>query len=273
MRPSRIVALAVAVALFIGWAPPALAWPGYYANECSGCHDSAVTTCHGCHSHGAQQNSAKNAIGIAGLLDKDAYAPGDMVTVTVTGGYEPGMFETGWLRIVLLDDLMNPIVDNGSRDYPITLTTAAPSTGPHTWAIAWYGNAGRDIDGGHSLGSGTSDTLKPGYFTLDTSPDRPDHGWQTVALPGFTVSESDSGTPDAGTQDAGTPDAGTPDGGSVGGGIADAGPGAGTDGGTGTGTTTGPSSGGCGSGGSASAAALVLLALLAVRQLRRRLAS
>ncbi|HYS83315.1 MAG TPA: hypothetical protein VEM76_21615, partial [Anaeromyxobacteraceae bacterium] len=62
MTPSRLALLAIA--LFVGWAPRALAWLGYFANDCSGCHDSAVKTCHGCHSHGTQQSSAKDAISI-----------------------------------------------------------------------------------------------------------------------------------------------------------------------------------------------------------------
>jgi hypothetical protein len=125
--------------------------------------------------------------------------------------------------------------------------------------IAWYGNAARDIAAGKSFGSGTSATLKPGYFTLDSTADHPDHGWQTVALPTFTVSGSDGGSSDAGV-DAGTSDAGSS-------GTSDAGTSdAGTDGGTSPGTTP---SGGCGSG-SGSLAAIVMLALLAARRLRPR---
>jgi len=36
----------------------------------------------------------------------------------------------------------------------VTLTITAPSSaGPHAWAIAWYGNAERDITLGYSLRS------------------------------------------------------------------------------------------------------------------------
>ena len=189
MTPSRLAGFVLAV-LAAAWAPRALAWPGYFANDCSGCHDSAVKTCHGCHSHGAQQSSAKTAISITGSLDKATYAPGEPVTVTVTGGYEPGMFEAAWQRIVLFDEGMNE-VRRGTNDYPVTLSAPAPAApGSYSWAIAWYGNAARDMD---AVDVVTSETLRPGYFTLDA--DQPDHGWQTVALPSFTVSAAGGARP------------------------------------------------------------------------------
>ena len=256
MTPSRITGLAVAIALFSGWAPQTLAYTSSYATDCQDCHGTAVT-CRGCHSHGAQQSTAKNAISISGQLDKASYAPGDTITVTVTGGYAPTGIKTGWLRVVLLDDAMNEIGRGGSSDYPVTLTTTAPSSaGPHAWAVAWYGNAERDITLGYSLGAGTSATLQPGHFTEDQA--NLNHGWQTVALPAFTVTGSDAGAPDAGPPAASgggsvTSDAGTSD--------------AGTDGGTSPSTTP---SGGCGTG-SGGLAALVFLTLHAARRLRRRL--
>ncbi len=240
MRSSRIAGLAVA-AIVAAWAPHALARPGYFANDCASCHPTSIETCTGCHSHGAEQSSAKNAIGITGQLDKTTYAPGDTITATVTGGYEPSGWAAGWLRVVLLDEGMAEVARHGCpgneggcvNDYPVTLTATAPSTaGSHTWAIAWYGNAARDrLLPGLSFGSGISATRRPGYFTEDL-PNNPGHGWQTVALPSFTVTGADGGT---------------------------------------TTTTTTSTSGGCGSGsGSAGAAAVVVLALLAARRLRRR---
>ncbi len=143
MTPSRLALLAIA--LFVGWAPRALAWLGYFANDCSGCHDSAVKTCHGCHSHGTQQSSAKDAISIPGSPDKTIYAPGEPVTVMFIGGYEPGMFEAAWQRIELFDEGMKE-VRRSTNDYPVTFTAPAPAMpGSYTWAIAWHGNAARDI--------------------------------------------------------------------------------------------------------------------------------
>ena len=176
------------------------ATPTLYANNCAGCHSATVTSCNGCHAHGTHSTSAKNDINVAGTLDKSSYAPGETVTVTVTGGYR-----TSWLRVLLFDNAFTELARSScpggmggctTSVYPITLTAPAPQTpGTYTWSVAWYGN--RYDAGGASFGLGFSDTLADGYFTLD--PGNVNHGYQTVALPSFIVS------PDATPQIAVTP--------------------------------------------------------------------
>ncbi|WP_242344183.1 choice-of-anchor D domain-containing protein [Anaeromyxobacter terrae] len=172
------------------WATPARAHQAYYGDFCAGCHSSTVQTCNGCHSHGTHSGATKSDINLAVALDKGTYAPGATVTVTITGGYQ-----SGWFRALLLDAGMKELARSscpGSQGgcattgYPVTLTAAAPtSPGTYTWAIAWYGNYAHEGTGA-SFGSGTSSTLRAGYFTADAS--NPDHGYQVVALPAFTVS-------------------------------------------------------------------------------------
>jgi hypothetical protein len=302
MTPTRTrLALALATVLASAWATRTAALPSYYGTECQACHQapnpSTTPTCAGCHSHGTHSSSAKSDINLAGTFaqGKTSYAPGETVTVTVTGGYQ-----AGWARLVLLDDGMQEIARSscGTGSGPpqpcatsqlpgATLSHAAPAAaGAHTWAIAWYGNK-RDASGA-SFGSGTTAVLAPGAWRDD--PNNANHGWQVVALAPFTVTAAaaDAGTgggADAGTggTDGGTTDAGT--GGTdagTGTGETDAGAGgtdagtSGTDAGTSTGAPTtggssGSSSGGCSTGGgSLAAAGLILLGALAARRRRAR---
>src|ERR1700680_2036589 len=66
---------------------------------CVNCHSApVVATCNGCHSHGTHPSSAKSTLNVAGTINKTSYAPGETVTVTMTGGYR-----TGWFRATLFD--------------------------------------------------------------------------------------------------------------------------------------------------------------------------
>ncbi|HEU4382595.1 MAG TPA: choice-of-anchor D domain-containing protein [Anaeromyxobacteraceae bacterium] len=183
------------------WAPRAYAISSYYTNNCAGCHGSSVNTCNGCHAHGTHGDSSKSSINLSAVTDKTSYSPGEAMTVTVTGGYR-----NGWVRVILLDQNMAQIGiascpggEGGCTTsvFPITFprpgaTLTAPTTpGTYTFAAAWYGN-GFDA-GGASFGSGTSATLRPGFFTPDSGNSVPvegvdtPHGWQTVATNSFTV--------------------------------------------------------------------------------------
>jgi hypothetical protein len=171
------------------WTPQARATPSLYSSNCVSCHSAATNTCDGCHAHGTHSSGAKSDINIKGTTDKTSYSPGSTVTVTVNGGYE-----TGWVRVVLLDQNLKELSRSScpggvggctTKSFPVTLTAAAPATaGTYVWAVAWYGHS-YDITGA-SFGSGNSSTLKAGFFTPDAS--NSNHGYQTVALPAFTVS-------------------------------------------------------------------------------------
>ncbi len=188
MKILRPLSFALAIAAGILHAPGVAAYSSYYTSNCTSCHSPTVTTCNGCHAHGAHSSSAKADVNVAGTLDKTSFAPGETVSVTIAGGYR-----TGWIRAALFDqsgtELARSSCPGGqggctSSVYPVTLTAPAPTTpGNYTWAVAWYGN---QFDaGGASFGSGSSTTIRPGFFTPDTG--NPGHGFQTVALQPFTV--------------------------------------------------------------------------------------
>jgi len=184
----------IAVVTVVLWAPQARATLTLYNNNCVSCHSTATTTCDGCHAHGVHSSDAKTDINLTGRTDKVSYVAGSPVKVTVNAGDQ-----TGWVRVVLLDQNLKELARKScpggtggctTSATPITLTTPAPATtGTYIWAVAWYGN---DFDtNGASFGSGTSSSLKVGFFSADVN--NPNHGYQTVALPAFTVSAASAG--------------------------------------------------------------------------------
>ena len=149
------------MALAFAYAPDASASPGFYDENCSGCH-GATDTCAGCHSHGTHPNNSKNSINVSATTDQATYSSGETVTVSVTGGYRGG-----WVRAKLWDKdcsteacLSNgavavasnictscPVgvggVDGETHVFPgpVVLTFPAPDTpGTYTWSASWYGN-------------------------------------------------------------------------------------------------------------------------------------
>lgn len=161
----------------------------YFTSQgCNGCHSApVVATCNGCHAHGTHPTSAKSSINVAGATDKTSYAPGETVTMTITGGYR-----TGWFRAVLYDQNTVELArstgnDSGmgsSATYPATLSAPAPATpGIYTWKVAWYGNQ--------------YDKSAPVYGTGWTpDPTNPNHGYEVVSANSFTVaSASDTTAP------------------------------------------------------------------------------
>jgi hypothetical protein len=162
----------------------ALAQSIYFTSQgCAGCHGApAIASCNGCHAHGTHPDLAKNTINVAGTTDKGSYAPGEMVTVTITGGYL-----TGWLRVVLYDQNMVELARSsgndsgmgGAANYPATLRAPAPATpGTFAWKVAWYGN---QVD---ALGA----TFGPSW-TPDVN--NPNHGAEIVAITTpFTVARA-----------------------------------------------------------------------------------
>jgi len=115
---------------------------------------------------------------VAGATDKTSYAPGETVSVTISGGYR-----SGWVRAILYDQNMTELARStgpnkmgGGSGFPITLTAAAPATsGTYTWNVAWYGN--KYDSGGALFGS---------RWSADAG--NSNHGQEIVTLTPFTVS-------------------------------------------------------------------------------------
>ena len=159
----------------------ALAQSTYFTSAgCVNCHAAPVTaTCNGCHAHGTHASSSKSGINVAGVTSKTSYAPGETVSVTITGGYR-----TGWVRAVLFDQNTVELARSAgnasgmgsSTTLPATLSAIAPTTpGTYSWKVGWYGN---QYDAGSStFGSG---------WTPD--PNNPEHGYEIVSTNSFTVS-------------------------------------------------------------------------------------
>ncbi len=181
MQKSLIILCCILGFAAFGFMPSnASAESSYFAANCTSCHAASPTTCNGCHSHGTHSNSNKNVINITGTTSKATYAPGESVSVTMTGGYR-----TGWIRGLLLDQNGVELARStgamsggmgGGMGYPIVLNSPAPSTpGTYTWKVAWYGN---QYDASSSVfGTG---------WTPD--PNNPNHGMEVVSTNSFTVS-------------------------------------------------------------------------------------
>ena len=202
LSPRSILAKLMLLAVALSWAAQARAVPGYYTGgvgsttACSTCHTvNSVNTCNGCHAHGTHANSSKSSINLVASTNKATYAPGESVTVTVTGGYQ-----SGWVRVNLYDQDMAPLASStcpGPPEglggcttslLPATLTTTAPTApGTYTWRAAWYGNAHEAATGFTSPACGA--TVTPPCFRQDPNNATAGavHGEEIVAVPQFTV--------------------------------------------------------------------------------------
>lgn len=161
------------------WGAEVFASSSYYTTKgCTSCHLATPTTCNGCHGHGAHSSSAKSDINVAGATNKASYAPGETVSVAITGGYR-----TGWIRAVLYNQNSVEIArstgnDSGmgsSATYPASLSAPAPLTpGTYTWKVAWYGN----------IYDKASPVFGAGWIADATNPN---HGYEIVSTNSFTV--------------------------------------------------------------------------------------
>jgi len=129
---------AVAFGALTSMSSDAQAFSSFFSSNCAVCHSSPVTTsCNGCHHHGP--------VGLKGTTNKTSYAPGETVSVTVTGGSQ-----SGWIRAILYNEKNQQVAISGGNDsgmghattYPAVLSAAAPTTpGTYTWKAAWFGNS------------------------------------------------------------------------------------------------------------------------------------
>lgn len=172
------------------WGSVAQAQSSYFTSQgCNGCHVAPVaTTCNGCHGHGTHANSTKNTINVAASTNKSSYAPGETVSVTITGGYR-----SGWVRAALYDQNGVQIAKSSgtasgmgsATTLPATLTAPAPSApGTYTWKAAWYGNVYDSASAAFGAG-----------WTPD--PTNPNHGEERVNIAAFTVTAPADTTPPA----------------------------------------------------------------------------
>ncbi|MRR33405.1 hypothetical protein EG829_01735 [bacterium] len=140
-KKGRILALILAVitlAVVQYAGSEAQAQSSYFTSRgCASCHASPVTTsCNGCHYHGA--------VSVKGVTNKTSYAPGETVSVTISGGER-----NGWVRAILYNQSnVQLAISTGnasgmgqSTTLPTVLSAPAPTTpGTYTWKAAWFGN-------------------------------------------------------------------------------------------------------------------------------------
>ena len=148
----------LACAAFALWAPDARAQSGYFrdsTHNCIACHagqdTSSSSYCGMCHRHGTHSGSTIN---VRGALNKTSYAPGESVSVVISGGDGRAskaralLYDQNGVELARSTGTGFPPVNAPS--WPVTLSAPAPVTpGTYTWKVAWYGNQYSDI----SLGS------------------------------------------------------------------------------------------------------------------------
>ncbi|MFZ2197825.1 MAG: choice-of-anchor D domain-containing protein, partial [Thermodesulfovibrionales bacterium] len=189
-RLSVIFVLIAGLIALVLWRPSADGFEGFYDANCTTCHSATVNTCNGCHAHGVHSSDAKDDINVTGVTDKATYAPGETVTVTITGGYR-----TGWLRALLYDQNMAELARSScpggqggctTSVYPVTLTSTAPMTpGTYTWNVSWYGHQ-FDADGAF-FQSTCSDILTTNCWKPSSNTN---HGEEIVSTNSFEVASA-----------------------------------------------------------------------------------
>jgi len=182
----------IAFAAFAVWAPQAHARSNFFDStsdgDCASCHigqDTSVNDyCGVCHRHGVSTSSS-GAFNVQGTTNKASYAPGETVSVTISGGSRPSraravLYDQNQLELNRSSGTVPPDGDApvNAPKWPVTLTAPAPTTpGTYTWSVAWYGN--QNGGGPHAP--------PPGVWKVD--PSNSDHGWEIVPLASFTVTD------------------------------------------------------------------------------------
>jgi hypothetical protein len=182
-KTSVLFVCMIALVAFAAWAPNVNAFSSLYNANCADCHAPAPVSCAGCHAHGVHSTSAKNDIDVIAMTDLLTYAPGETVTVSISGGYRDG-----WVRTILYDETGVEVnrstgptgLGDGPEFFgPIDLTAPAPTTpGTYTWTASWYGN---EFD----LNEVGGTTVFGPNWRPDTS--NPGHGEEIVETNSFEV--------------------------------------------------------------------------------------
>ncbi len=186
MKKTLITALmivcAVALVTWMIGTPTADARSTYYTDQgCQSCH-GATSTCNGCHSHGTHPTKSKTDINIKGVTDKAAYAAGETVSVTISGGYR-----TGWVRAILYNQSMQEVARSTGAAFPVTLTASAPATaGTYKFSVSWYGNK-YDAAGAY-FQTACSSTVTTNCWKASAT--NANHGEEIVETNAFTVTVS-----------------------------------------------------------------------------------
>ncbi len=152
LLPLSLALILLLVAVSVG------AYPSLFDNRCGSCHADDSDTCNGCHEHRGDINATANA---------DVYAPGDPISVTLTGGDQHG-----WIRALLYNEsgLVQALVsgptgtgDDGEGDavtFPVSLEAIAPmAAGDYNWEAAWFG--------GNTSGNGHTEDRTPVTIVVD----------------------------------------------------------------------------------------------------------
>ena len=184
-RTSIILSFIFVLVAFAMWANNAEARSAFWSGQggCVSCHAGEDTSCAGCHAHGTHSDSGKDDINVVASTDKTTYAPGEDVTVSITGGYR-----AGWVRAILYDENGVEVARSsgsggtgGGLEFPgpIVLTAPAPADpGLYTWEASWYGNE-------YDLGNiGGSTFFGPGWIP---DPNNANHGEEVVFVNPFDV--------------------------------------------------------------------------------------
>jgi len=116
----------------------------------SNCHNASPITCNGCHAHGTRSTIQSSAMNLVATTDKASYAPGDDISVTLTGGNSQ-VGSTGWVRVKVYASNGTELVSNAANcphnaasytvicSLPVTLTTRAVA-GMTSLYVGWMGN-------------------------------------------------------------------------------------------------------------------------------------
>jgi hypothetical protein len=196
-RRPLVIGLALCVLLFVGSGfLRSQAEPSFFTGDCASCHSDDTPTCNGCHRHRSTLHAT---------ADQATYTPGDLVTVTLTGGSEHG-----WIRGLLYDqngvqvDVQTGPTNTGDDGlgnpvaFPVTLQAAAPGTpGDYTWQAAWFGN---NNGAGHeetrtavainvAVGTAVPDDVPDVAHAFSVSPN-PLHDWSTLRFTAAPQGES-----------------------------------------------------------------------------------
>lgn len=172
--------LAATLGVFQFGGSEAQAQSSYFSSRgCTSCHSAPVTaTCNGCHHHGA--------VSLKGTTNKTSYAPGETVSVTISGGNK-----TGWIQASLYNQNNTQVaISSGnasgmghSTTFPAVLSAPAPTTpGTYTWKAAWHGNMN---DSGSAHGDVTVNTNS---FTVTAPADTTKPVVSAFTLPGTATS-------------------------------------------------------------------------------------